>query len=216
MSTPPKIDETDRKILRALRADGRLTNLKLAEQVGLSPTPCWNRVRALEEAGVIEGYAALLNQKALGLPDTVMIEVTLEHHDDDTLARFGNEITRLPEVVEAFLVTGEYDYRSRSPSPAPRVTRNSCASACTSSRACGTAVPRSCCGGSSTRPRSSRDAWVPSVRRRRAASAQSVQELVDRAVERAWIAQVHAMRRAGDVDAPRLRQPARQRIQHGG
>ncbi|HEY9270909.1 Lrp/AsnC family transcriptional regulator [Achromobacter pestifer] len=110
MSTPPKIDETDRKILRALRADGRLTNLKLAEQVGLSPTPCWNRVKALEEAGVIEGYAALLNQKALGLPDTVMIEVTLEHHDDDTLARFGEEITRLPEVVEAFLVTGEYDY----------------------------------------------------------------------------------------------------------
>lgn len=110
VSTPPKIDETDRKILRALRTDGRLTNLKLAEQVGLSPTPCWNRVKALEDAGVIEGYAALLNQKALGLPDTVMIEVTLEHHDDDTLARFGEAITRLPQVVEAFLVTGEYDY----------------------------------------------------------------------------------------------------------
>ncbi len=110
MSTLPKIDETDRKILRALRTDGRLTNLKLADMVGLSPTPCWNRVKALEEAGVIEGYAALLNQKALGLPDTVMIEVTLEHHDDDTLARFGEEISRLPEVVEAFLVTGEYDY----------------------------------------------------------------------------------------------------------
>lgn len=110
VSNPPKIDETDRKILRALRADGRLTNLKLAEQVGLSPTPCWNRVKALEDAGVIEGYAALLNQKALGLPDTVMIEVTLEHHDDDTLARFGEAITRLPQVVEAFLVTGEYDY----------------------------------------------------------------------------------------------------------
>ena len=108
--TLPKLDDTDRKILRALRADGRLTNLKLAETVGLSPTPCWNRVKALEEAGVIEGYAALLNQKALGLPDTVMIEVTLEHHDDDTLARFGEEISRLPEVVEAFLVTGEYDY----------------------------------------------------------------------------------------------------------
>jgi len=110
MPTLPKLDDTDRKILRALRADGRLTNLKLAETVGLSPTPCWNRVKALEEAGVIEGYAALLNQKALGLPDTVMIEVTLEHHDDDTLARFGEEISRLPEVVEAFLVTGEYDY----------------------------------------------------------------------------------------------------------
>ena len=150
-----------------MRADGQLTNLKLAEQVGLSPTPCWNRVRALEEAGVIEGYAALLNQKALGLPDTVMIEVTLEHHDDDTLARFGNEITRLPEVVEAFLVTGEYDYLIKVAVAGTGVTRNSCASACTSSRACGTAVPRSCCGGSSTRPRSSRDAWVPSVRRRR-------------------------------------------------
>jgi len=110
MPTLPKLDDTDRKILRALRADGRLTNLKLAETVGLSPTPCWNRVKALEESGVIEGYAALLNQKALGLPDTVMIEVTLEHHDDDTLARFGEEISRLPEVVEAFLVTGEYDY----------------------------------------------------------------------------------------------------------
>lgn len=105
-----KLDETDLKILRELRADGRLSNIKLAERVGLSATPCWNRVRALEEAGVIEGYAALLSQKALGLPDTVMIEVTLEHHDDDTLRRFGEEISALPEVVEAFLVTGEYDY----------------------------------------------------------------------------------------------------------
>ncbi|MDQ8031522.1 AsnC family transcriptional regulator [Bordetella genomosp. 1] len=106
----PRLDDTDRKILRALRADGRLTNIKLAEMIGLSPTPCWNRVRALEEAGVIEGYTALLNQKALGLPDTVMIEVTLEHHDDDTLERFGAQIAELPEVVEAFLVTGDYDY----------------------------------------------------------------------------------------------------------
>ena len=134
-----------------MRADGRLTNLKLAEQVGLSPTPCWNRVRALEEAGVIEGHAALLNQKALGLPDTVMIEVTLEHHDDDTLARFGNEITRLPEVVEAFLVTGEYDYLIKVAVAGTEGYEEFRASACTSSRACGTAVPRSCCGGSSTR-----------------------------------------------------------------
>ena len=215
MSTPPKIDETDRKILRALRADGRLTNLKLAEQVGLSPTPCWNRVRALEEAGVIEGYAALLNQKALGLPDTVMIEVTLEHHDDDTLARFGNEITRLPEVVEAFLVTGEYDYLIKvavaGTEGYEEFLRKRLYKLKGVRHSRSTFVLRRL-----TRPRSSRDAWVPSVRRRRAASAQSVQELVDRAVERAWIAQVHAMRRAGDVDAPRLRQPARQRIQHGG
>lgn len=105
-----KLDETDLKILRELRNDGRLSNIRLAERVGLSPTPCWNRVRALEEAGVIDGYAALLNQKALGLPDTVLIEVTLEHHDDAALQRFGDEIIALPEVVEALLVTGEYDY----------------------------------------------------------------------------------------------------------
>ena len=213
MSTPPKIDETDRKIPRVARR--RPADQPETGRAGLSPTPCWNRVRALEEAGVIEGYAALLNQKALGLPDTVMIEVTLEHHDDDTLARFGNEITRLPEVVEAFLVTGEYDYLIAAVAGTEGY-EEFLRKRLYKLRACGTAVPRSCCGGSSTRPRSSRDAWVPSVRRRRAASAQSVQELVDRAVERAWIAQVHAMRRAGDVDAPRLRQPARQRIQHGG
>lgn len=105
-----KLDETDLKILRELRQDGRLSNIRLAERVGLSPTPCWNRVRALEEAGVIEGYAALLSQKALGLPDTVLIEVTLEHQDEATLQRFGEEIIALPEVVEALLVTGEYDY----------------------------------------------------------------------------------------------------------
>ncbi|MBO4123443.1 Lrp/AsnC family transcriptional regulator [Cupriavidus gilardii] len=106
----PRLDETDRRILRALRRDGRLSNLKLAEQVGLSPTPCWNRVRALEEAGVIQGYTALLNQKALGLPDTVLIEVTLERHDDDMLDRFGRALAQLPEVMEAYLLTGEYDY----------------------------------------------------------------------------------------------------------
>jgi Lrp/AsnC family transcriptional regulator, leucine-responsive regulatory protein len=107
---PMKLDAIDQRILRELRNDGRLSNAKLAERVGLSATPCWNRVRALEEAGVIEGYAALLNQKALGLPDTVIIEVTLDKHDERTLERFGQALADLPEVVEAFLVSGEYDY----------------------------------------------------------------------------------------------------------
>ncbi|MDQ0142280.1 transcriptional regulator, AsnC/Lrp family (Leucine-responsive regulatory protein) [Cupriavidus taiwanensis] len=110
MAQSPKLDDTDRRILRELRRDGRLSNARLAEQVGLSATPCWNRVRALEEGGVIEGYAALLNQKALGLPDTVLIEVTLERHDDDMLYRFGKALAELPEVMEAYLLTGEYDY----------------------------------------------------------------------------------------------------------
>jgi Lrp/AsnC family leucine-responsive transcriptional regulator len=110
MHKAPDIDELDRRILRALRQDGRLSNTRLAETVGLSASPCWNRVRQLEETGVIEGYTVLLNQKALGWPDTVMIEVTLERHDDDTFARFGAALAEMPEVMEAYLLTGEYDY----------------------------------------------------------------------------------------------------------
>jgi Lrp/AsnC family leucine-responsive transcriptional regulator len=105
-----EIDEIDRRILRALRLDGRLSNTKLAEKVGLSTTPCWNRVRALEEGGMIEGYTALLSQTALGYPDTVIIEVTLDRHDDDIFEKFGQALAELPEVMEAYLLTGEYDY----------------------------------------------------------------------------------------------------------
>ena len=105
-----ELDEIDRRILRELRKDGRLSNAKLAEKIGLSASPCWNRVRQLEESGVIEGYTVLLKQSALGLPDTVMIEVTLERHDDDTFERFGRALADMPEVMEAYLLTGEYDY----------------------------------------------------------------------------------------------------------
>lgn len=105
-----EIDEIDRRILRELRQDGRLSNTKLAEKVGLSTTPCWNRVRALEEGGMIEGYTALLSQTALGYPDTVIIEVTLDRHDDDIFDKFGQALAELPEVMEAYLLTGEYDY----------------------------------------------------------------------------------------------------------
>jgi Lrp/AsnC family leucine-responsive transcriptional regulator len=105
-----EIDEIDRRILRELRLDGRLSNTKLAEKVGLSTTPCWNRVRALEEGGMIEGYAALLSQTALGYPDTVIIEVTLDRHDDDIFEKFGQALATLPEVMEAYLLTGDYDY----------------------------------------------------------------------------------------------------------
>jgi Lrp/AsnC family leucine-responsive transcriptional regulator len=105
-----EIDEMDRRILRELRNDGRLSNTKLAEKVGLSTTPCWNRVRALEEGGMIEGYTALLSQSALGYPDTVIIEVTLDRHDDDIFEKFGQALATLPEVMEAYLLTGDYDY----------------------------------------------------------------------------------------------------------
>jgi Lrp/AsnC family leucine-responsive transcriptional regulator len=110
MDHQAELDEIDRRILRELRLDGRLSNTKLAEKVGLSTTPCWNRVRALEEHGVIEGYTALLSQKALGFPDTVIIEVTLDRHDDEIFEKFGQALADLPEVMEAYLLTGEYDY----------------------------------------------------------------------------------------------------------
>jgi Lrp/AsnC family transcriptional regulator, leucine-responsive regulatory protein len=105
-----RLDEIDRRILRALQQDARLTTVQLAEKVGLSTTPCWNRLKRLETQGYIDGYIALINQEKLGLPETVIIEVTLDHHDEETLGRFGQVLAELPEVIEAYLTTGDYDY----------------------------------------------------------------------------------------------------------
>jgi Lrp/AsnC family leucine-responsive transcriptional regulator len=104
------LDDIDRGILRELQANARLSNADLAERIGLSASPCWQRVKRLEDTGYIEGYVAVLDQKRLGLPDTVIIEVTLEKHDDEGLERFGRALTGLPEVLEAYLTTGEHDY----------------------------------------------------------------------------------------------------------
>lgn len=104
------MDAIDKKILRALSRQGRLTNAELAEEVGLSASPCWTRVKRLEQAGVIKGYAALLDQAALGLPDTVFIEVMMERHDEEQLRRFEAAVKDIPEILECHLVTGEYDY----------------------------------------------------------------------------------------------------------
>ena len=104
------LDEIDRKILRTLSGDGRISNQKLADTVNLSPTPCWHRVRALEESGHISGYVAVLDQRTLGLPDTVIIEVRVDRHDDDIFQRFSDALAELPEVMEAYLLSGEFDY----------------------------------------------------------------------------------------------------------
>jgi Lrp/AsnC family leucine-responsive transcriptional regulator len=104
------LDEIDRKILRTLSQDGRISNQKLADTVNLSPTPCWHRVRALEESGHISGYVAVLDQRTLGLPDTVIIEVTVDRHDDEIFQAFSDALADLPEVMEAYLLSGEYDY----------------------------------------------------------------------------------------------------------
>jgi Lrp/AsnC family leucine-responsive transcriptional regulator len=105
-----QLDDIDRKILRILSQDGRISNQKLAESVNLSPTPCWHRVKALEEAGFVQGYVAVLDQRALGVPDTVIIEVTVDRHDDEIFKAFSDALAELPEVMEAYLLSGEYDY----------------------------------------------------------------------------------------------------------
>lgn len=104
------LDAIDRRILRELSRDGRLSNAELAGRVGLSPSPCWQRTRRLEAEGFIRGYTATLDQERLGLPETVLIEVTLDRHDDSVLENFGRQMADMPEVIEVWLVTGEYDY----------------------------------------------------------------------------------------------------------
>lgn len=107
-STP--LDRLDRRILQALAEDGRMTNAQLAQTVGLSPSPCWQRVRRLEAAGIIAGYRAILDQQRLGAAEVVLVEVILDRHDDAALERFGREMLEMPEVLEVHLTTGEYDY----------------------------------------------------------------------------------------------------------
>lgn len=105
-----KVDHMDRRILSALRENGRLSMSELAAKVGLSQSPCWSRVKRLEASGVIAGYVAVLNHKALGVPNIVFVEVTLEKHDEKMLEDFGKVLSSIPEVLEAHLVTGDYDY----------------------------------------------------------------------------------------------------------
>ncbi|MCT8161507.1 Lrp/AsnC family transcriptional regulator [Pseudoruegeria sp. SHC-113] len=103
------MDELDRKIVRALQADGRLRIADLSERVGLSPTPCARRVAKLEESGVITGYRAEVNPAKLGLPLTVFIAVELERQNSADLGVFETAIARFPEVVECHLLTGSRD-----------------------------------------------------------------------------------------------------------
>lgn len=104
------MDVIDRRILAALQRDGRLTNVQLAEEVGLSPSPCLRRVRLLEKAGVIGGYHANLDRAALGLGLTVFVGVKVERHHDEAATLFREAVRALPEVVSCHLVSGEADF----------------------------------------------------------------------------------------------------------
>lgn len=107
------MDKFDRKILQALQSDARASLQDISQAVGLSSTPCWGRIKKMEEAGVIEGYTVRLNAQAIGLGETVMVQVTLDSHSDNTLEDFGLTLASIPEVIEAYLVSGEYDYLLR-------------------------------------------------------------------------------------------------------
>jgi Lrp/AsnC family leucine-responsive transcriptional regulator len=107
------MDSKDRQILTALQENGRLTNQELSERVNLSPSPCLRRVRLMEEAGIIRGYTALVDQKAWGLPVTVFIRIKLERHGDDAVQSFERAIQNMPEVMDCWLMTGAADYQLR-------------------------------------------------------------------------------------------------------
>ena len=108
-----ELDRTDRTMLVALQQDGRMANVALAARVNLSESACLRRVRALEQAGVIDRYVALLSQAAVGLPDSVFVEVSLTREQQEDLDAFENAVRKLPEVMECYLMSGEYDYLLR-------------------------------------------------------------------------------------------------------
>lgn len=106
----PRLDEIDLKILAALQADGRITNVDLAAKVGISAPPCLRRVRALEEAGFIKGYRARVDGGMLGLGVTVFAMVGLESQAENDLQAFETRVNDWPEVLECHMLNGEIDF----------------------------------------------------------------------------------------------------------
>ena len=113
MNDKNDLQKVDRAILRAVQQDCRLSNAQLAEKVGLSASACWRRVRMLEEAGVISGYAAQVNPDLAGLEFHAIVHVRLTRHDRDAVRRVMTELTVRPEIVECYATTGQYDYHLR-------------------------------------------------------------------------------------------------------
>ncbi|MEX0619582.1 MAG: Lrp/AsnC family transcriptional regulator [Pseudohongiellaceae bacterium] len=105
-----RLDRTDYRILRHLQQNGRISNTELADAVGLSPSPCLRRVKALEQAGIIKRYAALVDAKAVGLPINIFVNVTLRSQERGSMEQFETSIARYREVMECYLMTGSFDY----------------------------------------------------------------------------------------------------------
>lgn len=106
------LDRYDRQILELLQENSQLSNQELAERIGLSPSPCLRRVRALEQGGLITGYRALVDARKLGLTLLALVHIAMDRHTPDRFANFEKQVGRLPEVLECLLITGqEADYQ---------------------------------------------------------------------------------------------------------
>ena len=111
--TEKSFDKLDMAILRLLMQDSRKTLNEIGAEVGLSSTACWTRIKRLETEGVIRRYTVDVNPARLGYRDSVIVQLTLESHTDETLYEFGRILAEIPEVMEAYLVSGDYDYYIR-------------------------------------------------------------------------------------------------------
>lgn len=108
-----KLDRIDRQILEVLQREARITNAALAERVSLSESACLRRVRALEQSGLITGYAARIDQEKAGLPVNVFVSITLDRQDQIDLQAFEDAVRKIPGVMECYLMTGDFDYLVR-------------------------------------------------------------------------------------------------------
>lgn len=105
-----KIDQIDGKILELLQRNSRVSNQDIATQVGSSVSSVWRRINALEEAGVIQGYGLTVSPEKMGYQETILLQVSLQRHSDDYIEQFIGLVESIPEILECYATTGEYDY----------------------------------------------------------------------------------------------------------
>jgi Lrp/AsnC family transcriptional regulator len=110
MAADKELDRLDREILRLISADASLSLADIAAKVGLTPTPCWKRIRRMEEAGVILRRVAVVDPAKIGLPVSVFVEVETADHSADWLERFAGVVTNMPEIIDAWRMSGDVDY----------------------------------------------------------------------------------------------------------
>jgi Lrp/AsnC family leucine-responsive transcriptional regulator len=108
-----ELDKFDLAILAVLQQDARASLQDISARIGLSTTPCWTRIKKMETEGVIQGYTIRIEPAAVGFRDTVIVQLTLESHTDETLDAFGRALAEIPEVLDAYLISGDYDYLIR-------------------------------------------------------------------------------------------------------